>query len=515
MKNLKRAVKTVFTFLFAAMMIMSSTTNVRAVNESLQLAKATQAGNYIAGVTFSYKTTVNGDYLYCLDIKRGTAENVQANLVRNSKYIDGGLVHILANGYPYKNITGNKDKDYYITQTAVWWYIDNVHGTSNLGEQFKQYGSDNYDMRKYVKALVNEGMSHKNDPVSTNNAKMSISDNVSMTLDGDYYVSDTIKVSGSNVTSYYLNIDNAPSGTTIVTNGVSKIYSDKMLLNTKNDFKVKVPVSSVSKSLSMKLTVSAKGSSGYTAYEYQPVDTSMQNVAIAIPDVKDLSATTTLNVESTSKVSITKVDSNTKKAVAGAKLTLKDSQGKEIATWVSTTNAHIIKNLSNGSYTVEEIEAPKGYLINKNITKFTITDTNKNIEVLFENAPKESVVNIIKIDQETNAPLAGAVLVVKDANGKEVARFTTTDKAYVLTGLENGTYTVEEVSAPAGYIKSNEVIKFTIDDEHLSHQITFINAKEVIVPDTASVSSIIMGILGIVIIGIGIGFIYKNGKKAK
>ena len=235
----------------------------------------------------------------------------------------------------------------------------------------------------------------------------------------------------------------------------------------------------------MKLTVSAKGSSGYTAYEYQPVDTSMQNVAIAIPDVKDLSATTTLNVESTSKVSITKVDSNTKKAVAGAKLTLKDSQGKEIATWVSTTNAHIIKNLPNGSYTVEEIEAPKGYLINKNITKFTITDTNKNIEVLFENAPKESVVNIIKIDQETNAPLAGAVLVVKDANGKEVARFTTTDEAYVLTGLENGTYTVEEVSAPAGYIKSNEVIKFTIDDEHLSHQITFINAKEVIVPDTA------------------------------
>ena len=138
-----------------------------------------------------------------------------------------------------------------------------------------------------------------------------------------------------------------------------------------------------------------------------------------------------------------------------------------------------------------------------------------NIEVLFENAPKESVVNIIKIDQETNAPLAGAVLVVKDANGKEVARFTTTDEAYVLSGLENGTYTVEEVSAPAGYIKSNEVIKFTIDDEHLSHQITFINAKEVIVPDTASVSSIIMGILGIVIIGIGIGFIYKNGKKAK
>ena len=514
MKNLKKLAKTIFTFLFAAIMVATSTTNVQAVNETIQLAKATSTGSYIAGVTFSYKTTVNGDYLYCLNIHKSTAENVQAKLVRNSSYVDGGLVYIMQNGYPYKNITGNKDKDYYITQTAVWWYIDNVHGTTNLGEQFKQYGSDNYDLRKYVKALVNEGMNHRNDPVGSTKASMSISDNVGMTLDGDYYVSDTIKVSGSNVTSYYLNIENAPSGTAIVTDGTTKIYSDKMLLNTKSDFKVKVPVSSVSKSLNMKLTVSANGSSGFTAYEYQPVDTSMQNIAIAIPDVKSLSATTTLKVESTSKVSIIKVDSVTKKAVAGAKLTLKDANGKEITTWVSTTNAHIIKDLPNGTYTIEEIEAPKGYLVNKNVTKFTITDTNKNIEVQFENAPKEVVVNIMKIDQETNAPLAGAVLVVKDANGKEIARFTTTDKAYVLTDLPNGTYTVEEISAPEGYIKSDEVISFTIDDEHLSHQITFINAKEVIVPDTSSVSSIIMVILGIVITGIGIKFIYKNGKKA-
>ena len=118
MKNLKKLAKTIFTFLFAAIMVATSTTNVQAVNETIQLAKATSTGSYIAGVTFSYKTTVNGDYLYCLNIHKSTAENVQAKLVRNSSYVDGGLVYIMQNGYPYKNITGNKDTDYYITQTA-------------------------------------------------------------------------------------------------------------------------------------------------------------------------------------------------------------------------------------------------------------------------------------------------------------------------------------------------------------------------------------------------------------
>ena len=159
-------------------------------------------------------------------------------------------------------------------------------------------------------------------------------------------------------------------------------------------------------------------------------------------------------------------------------------------------------------------KAPNGYLINKKDTKFTISDTNRSIKITIEDAPKKVVVNINKVDQETNKPLAGAVLVVKKADGTEVVRFTTSETSYTLTDIENGTYTVEEISAPAGYIKSDDKITFTVDDEHLSHQITFKNAKEVWVPDTGSVSSVFMIILGIAITGLGIRFIYKNGKRA-
>ena len=110
--------------------------------------------------------------------------------------------------------------------------------------------------------------------------------------------------------------------------------------------------------------------------------------------------------------------------------------------------------------------------------------------------------------------MAGAVLVLKDSNGKIIKRFTTTTDTTVFTDLENGTYTVEEESAPTGYMKSNEKITFTIDDKHLSHQINFINVKETIVPNTASSASIILTILGIVITGTGITYIYKNRKNA-
>ena len=98
--------------------------------------------------------------------------------------------------------------------------------------------------------------------------------------------------------------------------------------------------------------------------------------------------------------------------------------------------------------------------------------------------------------------------------GEEVASFTSTTEAYVLKDLANGTYTVEEVSAPDGYKHSSEVKTFTISDTNLSHQITFENHPEVPVPDTDS-SSLIITLLGIVIIGSGIRFVYKNGKKSQ
>lgn len=583
-----------------AITLISSMDKVNAVAKTITLGNAEAISGYVAGTYFSIKKTTSGEYVYCLDIHKGTAANITAKLVGKK---DAGLAYILENGYPNKSFTGERKKDYYITQTAVWWYLDSTTGSSNLGQSFKTDGSDPYNLRPYIKKLVTNAKKAQKKGYAKTTLKLSINNTkLSLSKDGKYFISEEISVTSSNIDKYTVNLTNAPTGTvTIDLNG-----NKKKKFKASEKFQVRVPVSKVTEiSSKFKVTATATGTIK-KAYEYQPTDQSMQSVMPAILEKEETTkeSTLTLNI-STSKVSITKIDKSTTQPLSGAQLALRDGNGNVVTRWTSSTNAHIISNLSNGTYSVVEEKAPEGYKLNtepttftitdanrdikitvyneikndivsilkvdkstnqplsgarlvlkdangnvkarwestteaytisnlsngtysvieekapegyelnKEPTTFTITDTNKNIRVTVYNKAKTSVVNILKIDKSTGTPLAGATLLVTNSNGEEIATIETTTDPYVLTNLPYGTYTVEEVSAPDGYILSSEKITFTIDDQNLSHQITFENYPEVIVPNTISNSSIIFSILGIIILSIGIGFVYKNGQKTK
>ena len=499
----------------AIVMLFASTTSVFAAADSIQLGAASKCPSYIAGVTFSYKVTTSGDPLYCINIHKSTAQNVRADLVKNSKNINGGVVYILKNGYPYKSITGDNSKDYYITQTALWWYLDLTTGSTNLGEQFKQNAADPQNLRPTIKNLAYEGYKHRNDAIGITDTKLvlGVTGGTSMTLKDGYYTSGDIKATTiQNIEKYSVTLENVPAGTKVVySNGTEAVYGSAFAIGANDTFKIKVPLSGVtSTDLTIKVKATAKGNTQYMAYEYKPVDDKMQHIALLEKTDKDASSEVALDIVS-SKVSVSKIDSNTRQPISGAKLVLKNANGQIITSWTSTINPHVIRNLANGDYTIEETEAPSGYILNTNVTKFTVSDKNRDFQIIINNAPKKVVVNIVKVDQSTNNPLAGAVLVVRKSDGSELVRFTTTTAPYVLTDLANGTYSVEEESAPAGYVKNNDKIYFTVDDAHLSHQITFVNAREVIVPDTADFPSILMAIIGIIITGLGLRFIYKNG----
>ena len=423
--NLKQIITLLITFIVT----FTSVINVNATSETIQLGDAPYVNErYIANVGFFHKQTTSGEELYCLNISKATAKNTTATLVRNSKYVDGGIVYILKNGYPNKSITGNNDKDYYITQTAVWWYLDEIHGSQNLGEQFKKYGSETTNgkgMREIIKKLVNEAIQHRNDSTNTT-SELSLSSDTTMTLTDGYYISNSIKAEkASNISSYKITISGAPTGTKIIKNGEAEIdYSQGLELSASDTFKVKVPASSVTDTTAnITITATASGATSYAAYEYQPTNTNMQNVALLEKTPQNVTSTIKLTISS-SKVVVIKMDQDTKQPLAGAKLVLKDSNGNIITSWTTTTSAHVIRNLANG------------------------------------------------------------------------------------------TYTIEEESAPTGYIKSNQPISFTIDDEHKSHQVNFLNTKEITVPNTASASSVIITILGIVILISGVAYVYKTRKNA-
>jgi len=413
---------------------------------------------YIAGYHFGKKKNSAGGYVYCNNIHKGTPHGEKMTLVGQAP---AGIAYILSNGYPSKSITGNSDYDYYITQAAVWWYLDDTTGSNNLSKSFKTTGSDPHGLRKYVKSLVaaaKKVKSYSTASLKVNNASSAMT----LSSDKNYYVSNSIGVTAKSVSGKYsVSLSGAPSGTRIVN---ASTLSDASSFATNEKFKVMVPVSSA-QNLKTTITVNVKATGKVDkAYEYKSSDSSVQNVygKALYPTTSNLSAKTTLNL-ATSKVSITKIDSKTKKGLAGATFVLYDNSGKQITTWTSTTGAHIIQNLPNGTYKLKETKAPAGYKISKELTTFTISDTKRNIAIKVENT-LYSKVSIIKIDSKTKVALAGAEFVLYDNSGKKITSWTSTGKAHVIQNLPNGTYTLKETKAPAGYKISKESTNFTISD---------------------------------------------------
>ena len=514
-----------------------------------------------------------------------------------------GLAYILSNGYPRVNITGDSDMDYYITQAAIWWYLDETTGSNNLPDSFKYTGSDPYNIRHYVSELVEGGK--KQTSYATPAIRLINNDStLNLTDDGKYYESAAISAETLYTTgNYTVSLSNAPEGTTIVN---ASTGASQTSFSPSESFKVRIPADSVDiGSLNITVTATATGSIN-KAYMYKSSDSTKQDVmgSLLYPETSTVKDQTNLTLE-TSKVTITKIDDETEQPLAGATFEVKDSAGKVIATWTSTTSSHVIKNLPNGTYTLQETEAPEGYVLNDQIVEFTISDTNRNISIRFrnkelertatiikidaitkepvagatlvvkdsdgkvveefvtttephklnnlsdgtytveetkapagyeksdeiyeftvnkdnrdatitiENTPIEKLVNILKVDAATGNPLSGATLVVKDSDGNVVEEFVTTTEPHTITGLEDGEYTVEEVEAPEGYNKSDEVYKFTISDETPTALVIFENNEIVEVPFTGSSKSLISTIFGSMLLISGVGFVYYNGKKQK
>ena len=139
---------------------------------------------------------------------------------------------------------------------------------------------------------------------------------------------------------------------------------------------------------------------------------------------------------------------------------------------------------------------------NKEENKEQNKEENKNTDDKFE-------VSCLLQDKDNKENIDGAVLIVKDETGKEVSRWTTTKEAYKLK-LNSGKYTLEEASAPTGYMLQNEKIEFLVNsDKTGDSEVTMFNTKALNVPITdANVS---LYTIGLGIVGLFIG-VYKLRK---
>ena len=240
---------------------------------------------------------------------------------------------------------------------------------------------------------------------------------------------------------------------------------------------------------------------------------------------------TSLELKNTpDSIMISKVDSITGKELAGATLVIKDSSGNPVKTITTTGNPEPI-SLSPGEYTLEETIAPKGYIKNTKVIKFTVTSNNKitidgkeTSYVEMENDPIIIYISKKSINGKTELPGATLVITDKDGNlkedldGKSLTWTSTTD--ITKFHLAPGTYYLYETKAPKGYELSDKKLEFTIledgtvkmDTKTVDDNIlVFTNTPEPTPVQTGSLLVYII-IIGTIAVGIVTYYVMKQDK---
>ena len=112
-----------------------------------------------------------------------------------------------------------------------------------------------------------------------------------------------------------------------------------------------------------------------------------------------------------------------------------------------------------GQYIVREIESPRGYILSDKEYAVSIAEDGEVIEITAENKP--ITVEISKRDVYGNE-LVGAEMVLENADGETVDKWTSDGTNHIVSKLGAGEYVLKEIAAPDGYIIATD-IKFNVD----------------------------------------------------
>ncbi|PEL78852.1 hypothetical protein CN609_23760, partial [Bacillus wiedmannii] len=177
-----------------------------------------------------------------------------------------------------------------------------------------------------------------------------------------------------------------------------------------------------------------------------------------------------------------KKDSESGQLLPGAKFDVIDKDGNVVETIITDGKGEALsKQLPVGTYTLQEVEAPKGYELSSSLVHVDVA-ANKTVTVdvlnkkIVEKATGQF--EIVKVDAEDKAKvLSDAEFeVYKDGEKVETLRTDKTGKV-ISQKLESGTYTLKETKAPQGYTLLKEEIEVVVEANKVV-QVQVENAKE-------------------------------------
>ena len=416
-----------------------------------------------------YKAEDGKEYpAFCANPNKGGVENFAA---KNYDVDVDGLdkdPHVwgaITNGYPYKTPAElgvkNAYEAYYITKMAVWAIVHDNY--SNLND-WKANGSQNNHVEKAMKALVAKGRANTA-VYPTWLAVNPKSTTVSVDEKDSNYISQTYTLkSNVDIKSYRVVIDgNVPAGAKVtdVSNKEKTEFSGseltfKVLIpkdSPKGEFRVLVKSKLENKSVLFGVAHDEKKQNYYVSPLPSYNGDSWVQLAYAPEggDVPDTPETPTTDVQ------ILKVKKGTTEGLAGAVFKV-EVDGKTIGHYVTDKKGEIKIEKVSGTLSVTEEVPPKGYVLDENNHKDVEIRNNDEPTVITFANEEQAQLEVVKIDADTGDKLEGAVIRVAYDGGNDFWDLHTNASGKAsLSNLKSGTYSVKEISAPAGYLLNDTV----------------------------------------------------------
>lgn len=175
------------------------------------------------------------------------------------------------------------------------------------------------------------------------------------------------------------------------------------------------------------------------------------------------------------KIELTKTDEETGKALANAVYGIYSSNTTDkngnlldkfkLDTLNTGNNGKAIsKDFDNGTYYMQEIIPPTGYVRDKTVYPVTVNADSENFVVKVNRSDKPITVEISKTDITGQKELPGAKLKVTNSENTVVDSWTSGTTSHIIKRLPAGEYTLTEEIAPNGYVTASS-IKFTVKDD--------------------------------------------------
>lgn len=155
---------------------------------------------------------------------------------------------------------------------------------------------------------------------------------------------------------------------------------------------------------------------------------------------------------------IIKSDKDSGKRIAGVKFEIRKMNGEIIGTYTTdSTGVIYLPEAESGWYTVTELEAASGYLLDTTQHRIEVKDgQTATLEITNH---KSSRILLHKVDKATGKGIYGAVFLLYDSNHNPIGEYVTDQDGYIYAdeGLTDGRYYLREIKAAPGYVLDPEL----------------------------------------------------------